>query len=111
MAKQSESARIYWVIYFTLLFLLGATIALAFVDMGHHWNTFIAIGIGCMKAGLILLVFMHLHWRDWLTWFFAAAGFIWLAILLTLAAADYSTRNHPSHSSPKGEPTLLAPSE
>jgi hypothetical protein len=50
---------------------------------------------------------MHLKYGPRLTWVFAAAGFVWLSILLTLTLTDYLTRNHPAEANFHGEPHYL----
>ena len=108
MAGKVHSIRLYLAVYFALLALLILTVGMAFVDIGRYPNNVIAIGIGCIKAVLIVLFFMHIKYERWITWFFAAAGAIWLCIMITLSMADYLTRNHPAHSSPKGEPVFVS---
>jgi len=67
------------------------TVAVAFVDL--DWgNTPIALGIALFKASIVILFFMHVRYNTPLMWLFAAAGFFWLAILLTLTLQDYLTR-------------------
>ena len=41
---------------------------------------------------LIVLIFMHVRYSDRLTWVFAGAPFLWLAILIVLTLNDYFTR-------------------
>ncbi len=107
MADQPHPSRIYWLVFAALLILLITTVGLSFIDFGRDINNSIAFVIACMKGTLILLFFMHLRWSPWVTWFFAAAGFLWLGILFVLAGSDYLTRNHPPGDCPKGEPVFL----
>jgi cytochrome c oxidase subunit 4 len=109
MPEQTHATRIYWLVYLALLLLLITTVGLSFVDFGRWINNGIAMAIACIKGLLIILFFMHVRWRPWLTWFFVGAGFLWLGILFTLTASDYLTRNHPPGGSPKGEPVFLRP--
>ena len=106
---KTHSRTLYVVVYLALLLLLVATVGFSFVDFGRGINNAIAIGIGCIKALLIVLFFMHIAFEPWLTWFFAAAGFLWLGIMLTLTSSEYLTRNHPAGMSPKGEPAYIQP--
>lgn len=108
MARKVHPVGLYIAIYVALLILLGATIALSYVPMGKYPNNIVAIGIAITKTFLIVLIFMHLKYEKWITWFFAAAGFAWLCIMLTLTMTDYLSRNHPASSSPKGEPVFLS---
>jgi len=108
------SPRIYIVILLTLMTLLLLTVIAAFVDLdrllghGHqgadYWNMVVAILIAIGKAVLIILFFMHVKYSSRLVWAFAAAGFVWLGILMTLTLCDYLSRNDPA-SSPKSSPT------
>jgi caa(3)-type oxidase subunit IV len=52
----------------------------------------IPIVIVVIKMMLILLVCRHVRYSSLLTWIFAAVGFIWLLILITLTKGDYLTR-------------------
>ena len=92
------------------------TIAAAFINVdswtkAHHlgsgWNTAIALSIAVVKGLLVVLFFMHIRYGSRLSWVFAAAGFVWLGIMLTLTMSDYLTRNHPAGGSPKGEPRYI----
>jgi cytochrome c oxidase subunit 4 len=83
--------RTYFFVFLALLILLGATIAIAFVDLG--WlNSILAVAIAAVKAVLVILFFMHVRESDQLTRVFVIAGFVWLAILVGLALTDYLTR-------------------
>jgi len=97
MKAKEPSLRAYLTIYAVLIALLVATVAAASVDFGQYtglpWlNTAIALIIALIKALLVVLFFMHVMVSSRTTWVIAAAGFFWLAILLVLTAADYSTR-------------------
>ncbi len=81
----------YFLIYAALLILLFATYGAAFLELGPL-HTPVALGIAVAKALLILLFFMHVRTSSRVTWLFAAAGFLWLAILFTLAMSDYLSR-------------------
>jgi cytochrome c oxidase subunit 4 len=74
-----------------LLALLGLTVALAYQRLGA-FNTPIALAIATTKALLVAAIFMELRERRSLIIAFASAGFFWLAILMWLAAADFTTR-------------------
>lgn len=102
----------YLVIFVSLMVLLAITVAAAFVDFNHWlpgngWSIAIALGIAAAKGLLILLYFMHVKFGPRRAIVFAAAGFFWLAIMLTLTYSDYLTRNHPGELNFKGEPHFL----
>jgi cytochrome c oxidase subunit 4 len=85
-----SAARI-WRCWAGLVLLLAATTGIAFLPLGRL-NAFVALGIAAAKALLVLLFFMELKRSSGLVRAFAAAGFLWLLLLLTLTSADYLTR-------------------
>jgi len=94
MAEDHEHVvpiRIYAVIFATLLLLTLVTVDVAFFNFGLM-NIYIALAIATTKATLVILYFMHVRYAPSLTWVFAAAGFIWLIILLTFTLSDFLTR-------------------
>jgi cytochrome c oxidase subunit 4 len=93
MSSHVVSLKIYLVIFFTLLALTATTVGVAFVDMGGHLNTVVAISIAVFKAMLVVLYFMHLRYSGHLLKLVAASGLLWLTILLSLTMSDYLTRN------------------
>jgi cytochrome c oxidase subunit 4 len=75
--------------------LLGATTAIAYVPLGR-FNVVLALLIAAAKALIVVTFFMELRRGPGLVRVFAAAGFLWLLILLGLTASDYTTRHdHP----------------
>jgi len=85
------ATRTYVIVWAALLILLFATWGIARFDL-HPFNAAIAIAIALLKMLLILLFFMHVRYSNRLTWIFAGAGFVWLAILIGLTLNDYLTR-------------------
>ena len=84
-----------WLCWIALLVLLAITTGAAFLPLGR-FNAFIALAIAVCKALLVLIFFMELRRSSGLVRVFAAAGFFWLLILLTLTSADYLTRRDTS---------------
>lgn len=80
-----------WRCWLALVLLLAATTTLAFVPLGT-FNIFVALGIAVAKALIVLLFFMDLRGSVPLVRTFAAAGFFWLLIMITLTTADYTHR-------------------
>jgi cytochrome c oxidase subunit IV len=78
-------------VYFGLLALLGLTAFSTRLPAGP-WSLPLALTIAFVKLGLIFFYFMQLRRHRGLLWIFAAAGFFWLAIALTLTFTDYLTR-------------------
>ena len=94
----------YLVIYVALLALLGATVGVYYLNLGF-WSIAIGVLIAVIKAVLILLYFMHVRFSSRLVLIFAAAGFVWLAILIGLTFSDYISRDWL----PAASPPLVAP--
>lgn len=83
--------RTYVLIGVALLVLAGLTTVLALVDL-RGWNTVVALAIAVVKAGLILLFFMHLRFGPGLVRLVAVGGVVWLGILLGGTLDDVITR-------------------
>ena len=83
--------RIYFTIFGALLAGTALTVAIAFQDLGPM-NTVVAMTIAGIKALLVVLFFMHVKYSSRLTWVFAAAGILWLALMIGLTMADFDTR-------------------
>ncbi len=79
-------------VFAALIVLTGLTVLVAFADFGRM-NDVVAITIAVTKASLVVLYFMHVRWSGKLVWVFAAAGFLWLGILLSITFADVVSRD------------------
>ena len=90
--RKVEKLWLYIVVYALLMLLLIMTVAAAQFDLGRG-NVVIALVIACLKAMLVILFFMHVRHSSRLTWIVAAAGFVWLMILLALTMTDYTWRD------------------
>lgn len=90
-AALPHSHAAYYVVYAALLVLLAVTVVAATVPLGR-WAVPVALSIAGVKTFLIVVYFMHLRTAGSLVRLFAAAGFLWLGLLLTLTFADYLTR-------------------
>lgn len=99
MSDHVASIRTYITVFAALLVLLVLTIAAAEVDLGLL-NPVVAMTIAVAKAVLIVLFFMHLRWSSQLTRIFAAAGLLWLILLMALAMSDYLARGSAANSDP-----------
>ena len=101
MAEHSEhivSPKIYAAVLTALLIGTVLTVQAAKVDLGRL-NIVVALGIATIKMTLVILFFMHGKYSAQRTKLVIAAGFFWLAIMLGLTLADYSTRHaEPSRS-------------
>ena len=72
--------------------LLGLTWSIGYIDLGP-FNLIVALAIAIIKALLVALFFMHIKGGNRLLHLAAAAGLLWLFILLALTFSDYATRN------------------
>jgi cytochrome c oxidase subunit 4 len=91
MSAHVVPLKTYYVIFAALLVGTALTVWVAYFDLGPM-NTVVAITIAVLKALLVLLYFMHLKYSSRLTWVFAAAGFVWLVLMIGLTLADFDTR-------------------
>ena len=82
---------VYLAIFAALMVLTVVTVLVAYVNLGQL-NIFIALGIACFKATLVVLYFMHVKYASPLTRLFAVTGIFFLAILLALTMIDYGSR-------------------
>jgi cytochrome c oxidase subunit 4 len=91
MSAKHASTKILWVIWASLIVLLGLTWLASRFSLGLG-NTVAAMLISGMKMMLVILFFMQVRYSTRLVWVFATAGFIWWAIFISLAMTDYLTR-------------------
>ncbi len=92
------SPKVYATILAALLLGTYLTVQAAKVDLGRL-NIVAALGIAAIKMTLVILFFMHGKYSPRRTKLVIVAGFFWLAIMLGLTLADYSTRHaEPSRS-------------
>jgi cytochrome c oxidase subunit 4 len=74
-----------------LLLLLAVTVGLSFVDLGRfHFAA--ALAIAAAKAALVVYYFMELDAGVDAVRFMAAAGLVWLGLLLLGTMTDLVTR-------------------
>ena len=97
MEQHVLPTKVYVAVFAALLALTALTTWIAFQDLGRL-NTPVALLIAGFKAGLVVLYFMHLRYASRLVWQFAAAGLLWLSILI--AASQPS----PASTSPAFSP-------
>lgn len=80
--------RILLISWVLLLLLLGTTVLIAYQPLGQ-FNLIIALTIAVLKALIVAAVFMELRERGGIMVAFAAAGFVWLGVLLWLSGIDF----------------------
>ena len=111
MSEHIVSPKIYVVIFLALMVGTFLTVVAAGKDYGRM-NIVIALGIATIKATLVILFFMHGKYSPKRTKLVIVSGFFWLAIMLGLTLADYSSRHaEPSRSqldTPMSVPVLRA---
>jgi len=98
------SPRLYAVILGALLLGTFLTVQAAKIDLGR-WNIVLAMLIATIKMSLVILFFMHGKYSPKRTQLVIIAGFFWLAIMLGLTMADYTTR-HPEPSRTANPPAI-----
>ena len=91
MSAHVVPLKTYYAIFGALLAGTGVTVWVAFLDLGPL-NTVVAMTIAVIKALLVVLYFMHVKYSSRLTWLFAAAGFVWLVLMIGLTIADFDSR-------------------
>ena len=93
MSEHATSRAFYVALGISLLVLTGITVFAAFVNLGP-FNLVVALLIATIKATLVILFFMHVKGAsEKLTAAVVVSAFFFLAILLSLAMADYLTRS------------------
>lgn len=93
-AHAHPSVGLYLAVFGALMVFTAITVAVAFVNLGPL-NNVVALGIAFTKTILVVLFFMHVHYSSRLTKIFAAAGFFFLAILISFTVSDMQVR-HPA---------------
>lgn len=83
--------KVYLAVFFALMVGTALTTAVAFVDLGVL-NPVIALAIACIKASLVVLFFMHIHYSSKLLKITVAAGLFTFMALITMTLSDYISR-------------------
>ena len=89
--KGHPTPGLYLVIVSALFVGTVLTYYIAKIDLGI-WNPVVALTIAVIKAVLVILFFMHVHYSSKLTKLTISAGFFWLMIMITMSLSDYLTR-------------------
>ena len=97
MSQAETTPRTYYLTAAALFLLLGATVGATYAPLGP-FAPVVALGIAAIKAALVALFFMHVRYASPLVRLAAAAGLVWLTILMLLTAADFAIRY------PQGDP-------
>jgi cytochrome c oxidase subunit IV len=92
MSEHVSSLKLYIGIWLALLAGTLLTVIAAGIDLGP-FNAVVALTIATIKATLVVLFFMHVKYaHEKLTKIVIVSALFWLAILLALSMADYTTR-------------------
>ena len=91
MTARVVPLKTYFTIFGALMGGTALTVFVAFQDLGPL-NTVVALTIAEIQSLLVVLWFMHVRYSSRLTWIFAAAGFLWLLLMIGLTMADFDTR-------------------
>ena len=80
------SVKLLVAVFLALVALTVATVAVTSIDLGSQWNLVAAMVIATLKAGLVVVFFMHLLWdkKFYLLIFSAALLFVVLFVSLSL---------------------------
>jgi cytochrome c oxidase subunit 4 len=81
----------YYAIFVALMVLTGATVGLAFVNLGV-FNVTVALAVAVAKAALVVMFFMHMKYSSPLIKLVGFAAVVWLSMLLLITLSDYLTR-------------------
>jgi cytochrome c oxidase subunit 4 len=84
--------RTYLAVYVTLIVLTISTLGIASLELGEQAHLWVGLTIAVVKAGLVVLIFMHVWYSSRLTWVVALSGLLWLAILIAYVMTDYLSR-------------------
>ena len=98
MAGHVIPPRTYLRVFAALIILTVVTVGIDIVTKAAGanlgtWQTFLALLIATVKAGLVILFFMHVLYSSRLTWVVALSSLLWLGILLTYTLTDYLSRS------------------
>jgi cytochrome c oxidase subunit 4 len=83
----------YYAVFAALIVLTLLTVGASFLPLPGAWHTVAGLVFGAMKAGLVILIFMHLLYSPRLMWIALLAGLFWLGIMIALTLSDYLTRS------------------
>lgn len=98
----ASSVWLYVRTLFFLMLLMGATIGAYYLDFSHLIagnpqlgtliNNLVAMTIACLKATIVISIFMGVWYSTKLTKMYALMGFVWVG-LMGIVFCDYGTRH------------------
>ena len=90
--ERTISPTTYVSVLVVLVLLTCLTVGVSFLPVPGVWHIVIGLLIGCCKAALVVLFFMHALLSDRVTWIVIAVACFWLGILMVLTLTDYFSR-------------------
>jgi len=82
---------LYYAVYGILMGLLVLTVVVAYFHLGA-WALPVAMSIAIVKAGLVVVYFMHMRHTGKLMWLYDAIGLTWLGVLILAVLIDVYAR-------------------
>ena len=92
MASRVVSPPTYKLVAAVLIALTVVTTAVSFLPLPGIGHIAAGLFIGMVKAGLVVLFFMHVLYSDHVTWLAILFAVLGLGTLFALALSDYFTR-------------------
>jgi cytochrome c oxidase subunit 4 len=95
MAEQSHSqptVGMYYLVFAALIALTALTVGVSLIPLAPALHLVIGLTIASAKAGLVILIFMHVYYSSRLTWVVALGSLLWLGILIGYTITDYLSR-------------------
>lgn len=77
-------------VFLGLVVLTILTVAVTSFDLGAQWNLIVAMVIATLKAGLVVVFFMHLLWDKKFHLLVFLSGVLFLILFLAMASGDRS---------------------
>lgn len=91
MDHNSSVVRSYVLTYLALMALLAATVGAAYINLGR-WNLPLTLTIATVKAGLVIVFFMHIRETVRLIWLYALLSLVFIGYLFGGTLFDLLTR-------------------
>ena len=91
MSEHIVTKKQYAVVFVLLLILTLTTTWASYFDLGQM-NVVVALVIATIKAGLVVLFFMHVYWLGKFNKLVVVSGVAWMFLLLWLTLTDVVTR-------------------
>jgi caa(3)-type oxidase subunit IV len=83
----------YWGVLGALLFLTVVTVGVSELHLPMPYSIIIAMAVACVKASLVVSVFMHLIWDKKLNTVVFMVGVAWMLIFFSLTMVDMLSRS------------------